>query len=99
MKRLPEPDLAGTGSSFQVVAGARYEAQERKRARETEVVGVTFMATGGAFVPARAVTPIPRRKLGAGVHHEAICNARGPRRDAGPAAYPLAVGRQSSARG
>jgi hypothetical protein len=97
MKKLPEPDLAGTGSSLVLVAGVRCEAQKRKR--ETEVVGVRFMATGGAFVPARAVTSIPRRKLGAGVHHEAIGNARGPRRDAGPAAYPLAVGRQPGARG
>jgi hypothetical protein len=55
MKKLPEPDLLGTGSSFQVVAGVRYEAQERKR--RMEVVRVRFTRLRSAWAPAREVCP------------------------------------------
>jgi ABC-type tungstate transport system permease subunit len=51
MKKLPAPDLASTGSSFQVVAGVRYEAQQRNRAREVDVVRVRFASREKAFVP------------------------------------------------
>jgi hypothetical protein len=65
MKKLPEPDLLGTGSSFQVVARARYEAQKRMRARETEVVRVRFQSRGTArvAVPAGSVSALPTRSL------------------------------------
>jgi hypothetical protein len=49
MKKLPEPDLASAGSSFVLVAGVRYEAQQRNRG--TEVVRVRFEAWGRALVP------------------------------------------------
>jgi len=52
MKKLPEPDLLGTGSSFQVVAGVRYEAQRRTR---REVVRVRFEARGRVLVPVGAL--------------------------------------------
>ena len=51
MKKLPEPDLAGAGSSFVLVAGVRYEAQKRNKAWETEVVRVRFESRGRVFVP------------------------------------------------
>ena len=61
MNKLPEPDLLGTGSSFQVVAGVRCEAQRRKRS--TEVVSVAFATWGSALVPAdtmpTVVFPVP----------------------------------------
>jgi len=49
MKKLPEPDLAGAGSSFVLVAGVRYEAQ--KRNRRMEVVRVGFESWGMVTVP------------------------------------------------
>jgi len=52
IKKLPAPDLAGAGSSFVLVAGVRYEAQQRNRARETEVVRVRFTTLGSAWIPA-----------------------------------------------
>jgi hypothetical protein len=50
VKKLPEPDLLGTGSSFQVVAGARCEAQRRKRGME--VVAVRLESRGRAMAAA-----------------------------------------------
>jgi hypothetical protein len=50
VKKLPEPDLLGTGSSFQVVAGARCEAQRRKS--RTEVVRVRLEGRGRAMAAA-----------------------------------------------
>jgi hypothetical protein len=55
MKKLPEPDLPGTGSSFVLVAGARYEVQQRSSGWEVEVVKVAFTARGGALVPSWVV--------------------------------------------
>jgi len=52
VKKLPEPDLVGAGSSFVLVAGVRYEAQQRNRVRETEVVRVRFTTLGSAWIPA-----------------------------------------------
>jgi len=46
MKKLPAPDLASTGSSFQMVAGARYEAQKRKRRTEVVRVGLATRGSG-----------------------------------------------------
>jgi hypothetical protein len=51
MKKLPAPELASTGSSFQVVAGVLYEVQQRSRVREPEVVRVRLKAVGSALVP------------------------------------------------
>jgi hypothetical protein len=55
--RVPEPvgpenrpDAEGPGGSC-LVAGVRYEAQHRKRGRQTEVVRVRFEGMGSAFVP------------------------------------------------
>ena len=51
MKKLPAPDVPGTGSSFDLVAGARYEVQKRTLGRRTEVVRVRFKVSRGALVP------------------------------------------------
>ena len=51
MKKLPEPDLLGAGSSFVLVAGVRYGIQQRTLAREMETVRVEFRSEGGAFTP------------------------------------------------
>jgi hypothetical protein len=57
-KKLPAPDLASTGSSFQVVAGVRYEAQERNQARETEAVRVRLAVFGSALTTAGTERPM-----------------------------------------
>jgi len=51
MKKLPAPDVPSTGSSFNLVAGARYEVQKRILGRGTEVVKVRFKVKRGAMVP------------------------------------------------
>ena len=51
MKKLPAPDVPGTGSSFNLVAGARYEVQKRSLGRHTEIIRVKFKVRGGALVP------------------------------------------------
>ena len=51
MKKLPAPDVPGTGSSFQLVAGARYEVQKTIRELEPEVLTVKFKVRDGALVP------------------------------------------------
>jgi hypothetical protein len=56
VKKLPEPDLPGAGSSFVLVAGARYEVQQRKRGREMEVIRVRFKVKGSTLVPAGAAS-------------------------------------------
>jgi hypothetical protein len=54
MKKLPVSEPLGTGSSFELVAGARYEVQKRSLGREVEVVMVRFKVRGGALVPVGA---------------------------------------------
>ena len=51
MKKLPAPDVPGTGSSFNLVAGARYEVQKRTLGRNLEVVRVEFEVKDGSVVP------------------------------------------------
>ena len=51
MKKLPVSEMPSTGSSFELVAGARYEVQKRNLGREVEVVKVRFTSKGGALVP------------------------------------------------
>ena len=55
MRRLSAPDVAGAGSSLQVVAGVRCEAQQMKRDRETEVVRVRFEIARSTGPPAQTV--------------------------------------------
>ncbi|MBN2565679.1 MAG: hypothetical protein JXB46_08210 [Candidatus Eisenbacteria bacterium] len=51
MKRLPAPEMPGTGSSFDLAAVARYEIQKRSFGRHTEIIRVKFKVRGGALVP------------------------------------------------
>ncbi len=53
MKKLPMQASPRTGSSFEVVAGVRYEAGQRNLGREIEMVALAFDARGTALVPAR----------------------------------------------
>jgi hypothetical protein len=55
IKRLPVPEPRSTGSSFDMVAGVRYEAQQRNRVREPDVVPLSFTTRGTALVPAGAM--------------------------------------------
>jgi hypothetical protein len=56
MKKPPVPELPSTGSSFDLVAGVRYEVQKRNPGREPEVVRVRFAARGKALVPVGAAS-------------------------------------------
>lgn len=51
MKKLPAPDVPGTGSSFDLVAAACYGVQKRILRRNLEVVLVRFRVRGGMLVP------------------------------------------------
>ncbi len=51
MKKLPEPDLPGAGSSSALGAGGCCEVQENTLGRNLEVVRVKFRVRGGAMVP------------------------------------------------
>ena len=51
IERLPVPEPRSTGSSFEMVAGVRYEAQKRKPGRGTEVIWLTSAASGPAPIP------------------------------------------------
>jgi site-specific DNA recombinase len=50
IKKLPALELPNTGSSFDMVAGARYEVQMRSLGRTTEVIRVKSEVRGGAMV-------------------------------------------------
>ena len=53
-KRIPAPWAQGIGDSFDMVAGARCEVQQRERAREFEIIPLTFTGLGTALVLAEA---------------------------------------------
>ncbi len=50
------PASEETGVRIKLVAGARYEVQQRSHVREPEVVRVRFTTRGTALVPAGGVT-------------------------------------------
>ncbi len=54
MKKLPAPEAPNTGSSFGLVAGARFEAQQTSQACNSDVIELRFKVRGGTLVPAGA---------------------------------------------